>query len=155
MQPVPSFFLEDKQIKRSQGLIRPIRKEKKRIEKENIMQFLYEQKILRAKSWGIANCWSGEYMNSYRWQKGKRHIHYHCSSFGTIFRYFTVGTSCYTCLLMSSPLVSDLFSIQKWKISITWCCFNLFFFLTSSTCTLITHIHYMQCDLLRSFINGK
>lgn len=46
MQPVPSFFLEDKQIKRSQGLVPPIRKEKKHTEKENSTQFLFEKKYL-------------------------------------------------------------------------------------------------------------
>jgi len=95
-------------------------------------------------------------MNSHRWQKGKRHIRYHSSSFGAIFRYFTFGTSCYNYLLMFSPLMSDLFSVQKRKSSITWWCFNLlFFFLNSSICTLLTHIHYKQCDLLRSLIIGK
>lgn len=74
MQLVPSFFLEDKQIRRSQGLMSPIRNEKKYTEKENIMQF--EQKILGAESWGTANCWSAEYTNSYRWQREKWHFHY-------------------------------------------------------------------------------
>lgn len=152
MQLVPSFFLEDKQIRRSQGLMSPIRNEKKYTEKENIMQF--EQKILGAESWGTANCWSAEYTNSYRWQREKWHFHYQALDIylgisqlapPVISETITDGQSpgVWSKMIEVTCLTSEIKKLNNM-------CFNLFFFFLNSPV-----LQNMQYDLLCSFTIGK
>lgn len=134
MQLVSSSLVEDKQIRRSQGLMLPIGNEKNHTEKENIMQLLLNlstwSRILRKSK--PLECWVHEQL---RVAEGKTTFNYQALDSHLGISQLALPVICETvhnaywcpvpwCVTWAG--INHLFSIQKLRSSITRSCFDLF-----------------------------